>query len=104
MVVSVNTLEQLILMWAEERNIIRGSEPNAQFLKLTEELGELAHGLCRGDDDEIKDAIGDMMVVLSIMCGQMNTSLAECMSLAYDEIKNRKGKMVDGVFVKEEDL
>ena len=55
-------------------------------------------------DDEGKDAVGDILVVLTIYCQQKGWSIAECFQLAYDEIKNRKGKMVNGSFVKEEDL
>ena len=55
-------------------------------------------------DDEGKDAVGDILVVLTIYCQQKGWSIAECFQLAYDEIKSRKGKMINGSFVKEDDL
>jgi len=93
-----------IRKWAEDRNLIEGSTPEKQFIKLIEETGELAAGLARSNQDKIKDGIGDIVVVLTIMSGQLGFSIEECIDLAWDEIKDRKGKMINGVFVKEADL
>ncbi len=90
-----------IRQWAEDRNLIEGSSPQAQMLKMTEEVGELAHGVARNDYEEIQDAIGDCVVVLTILAAQMRMNIEGCISAAYDEIKDRKGRMVDGVFVKD---
>jgi NTP pyrophosphatase (non-canonical NTP hydrolase) len=87
------------LVWAYERNLIDGSNPQMQFIKLMEEAGELAGNLARGKD--IKDDIGDMIVVLIIIAQQAGTSITECLDQAYNDIKDRKGKMIDGIFVKE---
>lgn len=95
-------LVALIQNWAWDRNLIDGSTPHAQMLKLTEEVGELAGGICKDKVDVIKDSIGDVFVVLTIVAAQMGWSIEECVQDAYAEIKDRKGKMVDGVFVKEE--
>ena len=95
-------LVALIQNWAWDRNLIDGSTHNAQMLKLMEEVGELAGGVCKGKADVIKDSIGDVFVVLTIIAAQMGWSIEECAQAAYDEIKDRKGRMVDGVFVKEE--
>lgn len=90
-----------IVQWANDRNLIAGGTPQAQMLKMTEEVGELAHGIARDDRPLIKDAIGDCVVVLTILAAQHGLSLGECAESAYDEIKDRKGRMVDGVFVKD---
>ena len=95
-------LVTLIQNWAWDRNLIGGSTHNAQMVKLMEEVGELAGGVCKDKADVIKDSIGDVFVVLTIIAAQMGWSIEECVQAAYAEIKDRKGKMVQGVFVKEE--
>lgn len=94
-----NQIEQ----WAIDRNL-HTADPMKQAVKLGEEFGELCKGLAKDKPAETKDAIGDMFVVLTILSMQLGTSLEECAALAYDEIKDRKGKMINGVFVKESDL
>ena len=95
-------LVALIQNWAWDRNLIDGSTTNAQMVKLMEEVGELAGGVCKDKVDVIKDSIGDVFVVLTIVAAQMGWSIEECVQVAYAEIKDRKGRMVQGVFVKEE--
>ena len=95
-------LVALIQNWAWDRNLIDGSTHNAQMLKLMEEVGELAGGVCKDKADVIKDSIGDVFVVLTIIAAQMGWSIEECVQAAYAEIKDRKGRMIQGVFVKEE--
>ena len=87
------------ILWHRRRNLIRGSDDKSQALKLLQELGELSDSICKGND--IKDDIGDMLVVMINICERNKTSLEECLQLAYDDIKDRRGRMVDGVFVKE---
>lgn len=91
----------LIRDWAEQRNLITGSDYKSQFLKLIEEVGELANALAKNDLNETKDAIGDIIVVLTILAEQRNVFIEDCIEAAYGEIKDRKGRMVNGVFVKE---
>ncbi len=95
-------LVNLVRKWANDRNLVVGSNPQAQTVKLLEECGELAGGVARNKRDVVKDSIGDATVVLIILAAQYNMSFEDCLQSAYDEIKDRKGKMVDGVFVKEE--
>lgn len=95
---------ELIRDWAEARNLINGSDSFRQMTKLVEEMGELAHGIAKNRPHEIMDGIGDMVVVLTIMAAQNNVTIEQCIALAYDEIKDRKGKMINGVFIKEADL
>lgn len=87
--------------WARDRNLIDGSDAGRQFIKLAEEMGELAAGLARNRQSEIWDAIGDMVVVLTIMAEQTGASIEGCVEQAWQEIKDRKGRMVGGVFVKD---
>ncbi|UOO93563.1 MazG-like family protein [Vitreoscilla stercoraria] len=90
--------------WAHERNLIAGSDSFRQLAKLTEELGELAGGIAKQKPDVISDSIGDCMVVLTILAAQNGLDVVACLQDAYNEIKDRKGRMIDGVFVKEADL
>ena len=90
-----------IRAWAAARHLIAGSTPQAQMLKLFEEGGELAAAIARGKHAESEDAIGDMAVVLTILAAQMGMQIEDCIEAAWQEIKDRKGRMVDGVFVRE---
>lgn len=94
----------LIRQWATDRNIIEGATPQAQFVKLIEEAGELAAGLAKSRREVVIDSIGDMAVVLTILAAQSGVTIEECIAAAYEEIKDRKGRMIDGTFVKESDL
>tara|TARA_B100000497_G_C7688029_1_gene417432 strand:+ start:938 stop:1258 length:321 start_codon:yes stop_codon:yes gene_type:complete len=91
-----------IRKWHHDRNLIEGSDDKSQFAKLIQEAGELSDNICKGKD--IKDDIGDMIVVLINIAERNDLSITECVRTAWDDIKDRKGKMVDGVFVKEGDL
>jgi len=93
-----------IRQWAEDRNIVHGSTAHAQFVKLGEEIGELAHGIAKNRLDEIKDGIGDSIVVLTVLAAQYGLDVNACIEAAWEEIKDRKGRMLNGVFVKESDL
>ena len=93
--------KERIKQWAADRNLIEGSTPTKQFVKLIEEVGELARAIQLGYQVDTKDAIGDIQVVLAVMCAQLNIDIDECREIAWEQIKDRKGKMVDGVFVKE---
>lgn len=93
----------MIKQWAIERNL-HTADPHKQMLKLMEEVGELAEALAKNDERAIPDAIGDIYVVLTILSLQLGHDIETCIDEAYCEIKDRKGKMVNGVFVKESDL
>ena len=75
-----------------------------QALKLGEEFGELCQGIVKGNEEQIKDSLGDMYVVMTILSMQLDLEIEDCVYHAYDEIKDRRGKLVDGVFIKESDL
>jgi len=101
MAMSMDELIERIEEWAEERNLVEGATPAAQYQKLGEEFGELGRALIENNEAQIVDGIGDMVVVLAILAAQIGYSLELCANAAYEEIKDRKGKMVDGIFVKE---
>ena len=96
-------LIEQVEQWAIDKGLDK-ADPTKQFLKTSEEFGEIAAALARDDMDEFKDAVGDTVVTLIILAQQKGYTLQECLQTAYDEIKNRTGKMVDGVFIKKEDL
>jgi NTP pyrophosphatase (non-canonical NTP hydrolase) len=90
-----------ILYWAENRGILESATSLTQLAKLTEELSELVHALAMDDKDEIKDAIGDMTVVLIILANLCELDHDDCLESAYEVISKRSGNMVNGVFVKD---
>ena len=94
-------LTNLIVQWHHDRNLIDGSSDKDQVLKLMQELGELSDSVCKGKD--VKDDLGDMMVVMLNIMERQGVSMEECLSTAYNDIKDRKGRMVDGIFIKEGD-
>jgi NTP pyrophosphatase (non-canonical NTP hydrolase) len=89
-----------IRTWAMDRNIHK-SPVEKQFLKLLEEVGELSQALQKNNRGELIDAIGDCVIVLTNLAMIKGLSIENCINTAYEEIRNRKGKMIDGVFVKE---
>ena len=91
-----------IRQWAESRGLYDKGNKITQYVKLQEEAGELAQALLNNDHDEINDAIGDMVVVLTNLAHLHGTHIETCIADAYDVISKRKGKMINGTFVKDE--
>jgi NTP pyrophosphatase (non-canonical NTP hydrolase) len=91
----------LIRSWANERGIYDKGNSHTQYVKLMEEAGELAKALLDRDIPEVVDAIGDMVVVLTNLARLENFNIEDCIDSAYNEIANRKGKMINGTFVKQ---
>lgn len=101
---SIEVLEQKIIQWSTDRGIIQHSTPSAQALKAFAEMGEFADHVLHADKEKIKDDIGDVIVCLINVAHMMGTDLDECLSVAYNDIKDRKGRMVPGgAFVKDSD-
>lgn len=96
-----DSLVDKVSTWHYKRNLIEGSTDKDQFHKLIQECAELSDNICKGKD--IRDDIGDILVVLINIVERNNYTLKECLQVAYDDIKHRKGRMVDGVFIKESD-
>lgn len=91
-----------ITKWHHDRNLIEGSDDKTQFAKLISEAGELSNNIAKGRD--CRDDIGDMIVVLINIAERNGYTIEECLEQAYNDIKDRKGKMINGTFVKEADL
>lgn len=99
---SFEYLELDVIRWAEARRIIPNSSAASQFVKAVSEIGELADGINKNDLPLIKDSVGDVLVCLINMCALLDISITDCLRLAYEEIKDRKGTLLpNGVFVKE---
>jgi NTP pyrophosphatase (non-canonical NTP hydrolase) len=101
MSVELEDLVYLTSEWHKDRNLVDGSDDKSQFAKLIQECGELSDSICKGKD--IKDDIGDIIVVLINIAVRNDVTLTECLRVAYNDIKNRRGVMHDGVFIKEAD-
>jgi NTP pyrophosphatase (non-canonical NTP hydrolase) len=91
----------LIRSWAKERGLYNAGDPKTQTLKLMEEAGEICRAVLKKDEPEIIDGIGDCVVVLTNLAHLCDTSIEECIDAAYNEIKNRTGKMSNGTFKKD---
>jgi NTP pyrophosphatase (non-canonical NTP hydrolase) len=95
-------IEMKIIQWAEARKIIPNSTPETQLLKAVSEMGELADATIKNDTEAIVDSVGDVMVCLVNYCALQDINLVDCMEVAYDQIKNRRGTLLpNGVFKKD---
>jgi NTP pyrophosphatase (non-canonical NTP hydrolase) len=106
-------LKEKIIQWGKDRNIFECSTAIKQLLKTQEELDETMSALVQFADaktdkqkteamEQIVDGIGDMGVTLMMLCHKVDVDFIECLESAYDVIKNRRGKIVDGLFCKEQ--
>ena len=93
---------QLIRDWAGERGLYTRGDTKTQFCKLMEEAGELGRAVLKDDQPEFIDAIGDMVVVLTNLAYLGGTNIEHCIDSAYEVIRKRSGKMVNGTFVKDD--
>ena len=93
-----------IRKWARVRGIYDSGDQKTQYIKLQEEAGELAKAILDKDKAEVEDAIGDMVVVLTNLAELSELRIEDCIDSAYKEISNRKGKMINGTFVKTDGL
>mgnify|MGYP003641318877 CR=1 FL=1 len=98
---SLDTLNDQILQWGTDKGILPWAEPLSQLEKTEEEVGELRQAIYEHNVDEVKDAIGDIYVTLTMQAEAWSLTVEECVQAAYDVIKSRTGKMVDGKFVKD---
>lgn len=100
---SYHELELDVIRWAVDRQIIPNAKPYTQLLKAVSEVGELCDAEIKGDDFDIEDAVGDVLVCLIIYCHLRDISLVGSLRAAYEQIKDRKGHLTpEGVFVKED--
>ena len=91
----------MIREWADKRGIYESGDPKTQYIKLMEEAGEVGRAILKEDLPEIKDGIGDMVVVLTNLAELCGLTIEECVESAYDVISKRTGKMKNGTFVKD---
>lgn len=98
---SLDVLNDKILDWGIDKGILPNPEPLAQLEKTEEEVAELRQAINEHDVDEVKDAIGDIYVTITMQAEAWGFTMDECVQAAYDVIKGRTGKIVDGKFVKD---
>ena len=104
-----NTFSDLITKvneWADKRGL-KQADPKIQWMRVTEEVGEIRDVLLKPTkftepQAALKDAIGDTLVTIIVLAHQLDLDVTECLGIACEEIKNRKGKMINGTFVKED--
>ena len=90
-----------MVTWHHDRNLIEGSDDKTQFAKLIQEVGELSDNICKNKD--IRDDVGDIVVVLVNLCARNRISFLSCLDQAWNDIKDRQGIMFEGVFIKSTD-
>lgn len=96
-------LSEKVRQWAKVRNLDTAN-PKSQLLKGFEELSELSVGVNKQQEEKIVDSMGDIQVVLIILAQQLGIDYEQSLDYAYEQIKDRKGMMIDGTFVKYVDL
>lgn len=99
---SYQELEALVIVWAEQKGILEHGNPEAQYEKTIEEVHELGIAIENDNREETIDALGDILVTIIIQAEMQGLKLTECLESAYNVIAKRKGKMINGTFVKEE--
>lgn len=106
-------LKDLVLKWADDKNLLHSENADKQFMKFIEEVFEFKTEMDYYDFDtknakhfyeRIKDEMGDIFVTLIILCKQLGIDPVVCLSMAYEKIKDRKGRTIGGKFIKESDL
>lgn len=93
--------QKKVIEWAKERNLIKLGNAPKQLIKLSEEVGELSSAFLKNEYPEIKDAIGDIQIVLMILSEQLAIDYNQCLEDAYNVIKNRTGQTINGTFVRD---
>lgn len=94
-------LTERVIIWADEKGLLAKDNARNQLLKTLEELGEVSRAELKNDEPEIIDGLGDVLVTLIIYAETKELNLVECLESAYNVIKDRKGKKVNGIFIKE---
>lgn len=97
-------LETAIYQWGDDKGLLHEDRIDRQFMKMTEEVGEVAAAIGKGKTEELAEELGDVFVTLSLLAAQNGLNLTSCVKIAYDKIKGRDGKIINNTFVKNEDL
>jgi hypothetical protein len=99
---SYSYYELKVIRWGEARGIVQNGTPISQAIKTLEETAELLDAINRNNLDDCKDAAGDIVVTLLMVCAILDINLVDCLAGAYEEIKDRKGYLTpQGTFIKE---
>lgn len=96
-----NDLVNKVIDWADDKGLLNPENAPKQSMKVMEELGETMSAILKGDESEIEDGIGDILVTVIILSMQMGYHPLNCLDVAYQVISKRKGTTVDGIFIKE---
>ena len=99
--VDIFSMFDSIREWARQRGIYDKGDAKTQLIKLYEETGELAKAVLENNKEDIVDAIGDSVIVLTNLANMVDVDIETCISSAYNEISNRTGKMKNGTFIKD---
>lgn len=99
----MNHLVKAVEEWAASRGIMDKATPRAQAMKTIEEAAELLEAICDDDGEEIRLELGDVMVTCIIGCALQGFSAESALEAAYNKIRSREGKMVNGQFVRNRD-
>lgn len=102
MTVDFHNTQTKVREWAQEKGIGGPDDLATQGLKLLEECQECYDELFFGEYDKAKMELGDCLVVCTILAMKLGSNVEECLGMAYEKIKARKGKTINGIFVKEE--
>jgi NTP pyrophosphatase (non-canonical NTP hydrolase) len=94
-------LQSKLLVWAYSKGLLKNPNPTAQLAKTLEEAVETLQAVIKKDEPEIIDGLGDILVTIIIAAEQMGYDLLDCGNHAYSVIKDRTGKNVNGMFVKD---
>lgn len=109
-------LKDLVLSWADDKDLLHAENADKQFMKFIEEVFEFKTEMdlkeIRWDTgrdysdvlEPMEDEMGDIFVTLIILCKQLGIDPVDCLSMAYEKIKDRKGRTIGGKFIKESDL
>ena len=97
-------LDAFIYQWGRSKGIITPECIDRQFMKMVEEVGEVAECISKGKKDELALELGDVFVTLTLLARQNELELTDCVQKAYDKIKGRTGKLINNTFVKNDDL
>lgn len=97
----MDELIESVILWGRNKGL---NDPKAQTNKIVEELGEIAHEVCRNrySSNEMMDAIGDTLVTIIILADICKLDVKDCLQEAYNVINKRTGQTIDGTFVKDE--
>lgn len=101
MTTNFEQLQSKVYGWAEEKNLLHKINTSKQFEKVLEEVEEIREAIKKGDKIDLKDGIGDTIVTLIILAYQNDLHPVDCLNHAWNEIKDRKGKTINGTFIKD---